>query len=100
MATKAQQFQTEQRLARRTLQAKNAEGPGGGTTPVAEEHVVHNQARRAAKNSPYELEPASAGTRPSRKSTRRSPTHLKTDSALRLRTMAKNAAPTTRAVTR
>lgn len=56
----------------------------------------HNEAPRAAKNSTYELEPGRS-PRPSRKSTRRSPAHVKTDSALRLTTMNRNTSPKARA---
>jgi hypothetical protein len=96
MATKAEQFEIEQRLARRAAKTATAEGRRpGGAVPPTEPRVAHNQSARAAKGSAYELEP-SPGARPSRKSTRRSPGHLKTDSALRLRTMDRNAAPSSR----
>jgi hypothetical protein len=59
--------------------------------------ATHNEAARAGKNSAYELEgPTLAASRPSRKSTRRSPTHIKTDSALRITTMNRNASPQAR----
>jgi hypothetical protein len=58
--------------------------------------VTHNEAARAAKNSSYELE-FSETSRPSRKSTRRSPTHVKTDSALRITAMNRTTSPQARA---
>jgi hypothetical protein len=55
----------------------------GGTGP-------HNEARRAARNSTYELE-ASATARRSRKSTRKSATRSKNDGALRVTRVARVA---------
>jgi hypothetical protein len=54
------------------------------------------EAPRAAKNAPYEIE-LDATARPPRKPTRRSPTHLKTDSTLRVTAMVRNASPQARA---
>jgi hypothetical protein len=62
----------------------------------ARARVSHNDAPRVAKNSSYEIE-SSGSLRPPRKSTRRSPTHVKTDSALRIAAMNKNASPQARA---
>lgn len=66
----------------------------GEASPRA--RLSHNEAPRAAKNSSYELEASPASSRPSRKSTRRSPTHVKTDSALRIVAMNRNASPQAR----
>lgn len=92
MATKSEQFETEQRLARRAAQP----APRKRHASSATERPAQNQVRRDGKASAYEFEP-SPGTRPSRKSTRRSPAHVKTDTALRLRTVDRNAAPSRRA---
>jgi len=90
MATKAEIFRSE---AQRTGVAKRAK-PGGAKVE-GREGVPHNTAARAGKNSAYEFE-VSVG-RASRKSTRRSPTHQKTDSALRLATVRKSSTPASRA---
>ncbi len=88
MATRSERFKAQmQRLAH------------GKRLPAPESRprtrITHNEAARAAKNSSYELE-GSGTARPSRKSTRRSPTHVKTDSALRITTMNRNASPQAR----
>jgi hypothetical protein len=88
MATRSERFKAQmQRLAH------------GTKTPAPEARprtkITHNEAARAAKNSTYELE-GSGSARPSRKSTRRSPTHVKTDSALRITTVNRNTSPQAR----
>jgi len=89
MATKAEIFKSE---AQRTGAAKSK---ATGKKVEGREGVPHNTAARARKNSAYEFE-VSVGPA-SRKSTRRSPTHQKTDSALRLATVRKNSTPASRA---
>jgi hypothetical protein len=58
--------------------------------------IPHNAAPRASKRSAYELE-AGGAERPPRKSTRKSPTHLKPDSNLRMKAVAKTTSPEARA---
>ena len=52
----------------------------------------HNESARAAREPIYEHE-VSATTRPSRKSSRKSPGRIKTDSPMRLAAMNRNATP-------
>jgi hypothetical protein len=96
MATRSDRFKAEmQREAHgKKAAALSKAAPRDEVPPRV--RVTHNEAARAGKNSSYELE--SSGTaRPSRKSTRRSPTHVKTDSALRITAMNRNASPQARA---
>lgn len=58
--------------------------------------IPHNAAARAAGNSSYELEATRTG-RPSRKSTRKSPTHRRVDAGLRAKTMIRQSSPGARA---
>jgi len=88
MATKAETFRSN---AQRTGAAKGA----AKKKVAARDGVPHNTAARAGKNSAYEFEVSA--DRPSRKSTRRSPTHVKTDSALRLNAVRRSSAPGARA---
>jgi hypothetical protein len=110
MATRAEKFRadTEQRAqaktarvvkrpvtrrreaaqAERAALVERADGPIGG--------IPHNAAARAAGNSSYELETTRTG-RPSRKSTRKSPTHRKPDAGLRVSAMIRNGSPKARA---
>lgn len=91
MATKAERFKSDtQRAAHAGRPASAKKKPG---TPRA--GVPHNTAARAAKNSAYEFE-VSEG-RASRKSSRRSPTHLKTDATLRKTAMERGSTPKERA---
>jgi hypothetical protein len=88
---KAEEQQKEQQKARerRTAAVRaTANGAQAGKRPV-----------RKAKTRTYELE-ISPGQRPPRKSTRRSPTHQKTDNGLRLKAVDRNASPATRAARR
>ena len=88
MATRSERFKAQmQRLAH------GKKAPATEVQPRV--RSTHNEAARAAKNSSYELE-SSGSARPSRKSTRRSPTHVKTDSALRIVAMNRNASPQAR----
>ena len=103
MATKAELFKAEmQRLAHEKHPPHPAHDPAGKraklrgrTKDRVPNPTSHNEAPRAAKNSTYALE-ISETARPSRKSTRRSPTHVKTDSALRITATNLNATPTAR----
>lgn len=67
---------------------KGAASPGGPS---------HNYAPRAEKTSAYDIEFAAPDQRPSRKSTRKSHNHIKTDSPLRIATMNQVASPEARA---
>jgi hypothetical protein len=104
MATKAQRFKAEmQRRAHANHPAQPGREPAakrakkrGRIKDRLPNPTSHNEAPRAAKNSAYTLEPSSTPP-PPRKSTRRSPIHLKTDSALRLTVMKRNASPKARA---
>jgi hypothetical protein len=101
MATKADTYRAEVQREAQASKPKRRRSRG----PVAERDrpkerypnpTSHNEAPRAAKNSVYELEPGQT-KRPSRKSTRRSPTHVKTDSALRITAVTRNTSPKARA---
>lgn len=104
MATKAQRFKAElERKARASHPLRRPHEPAGKRAAERGRFkdrlpnpTSHNEAPSASKNSAYALEP-SATPRPPRKSTRRSPTHLKTDSALRITVMNRNSSPKTRA---
>jgi hypothetical protein len=101
MATKAERFKAEQQRAaranhtkrrpRRKAQKRRAPGAGNPIRPS------RNAAPSAGRNSSYELE-ASASGRPSRKSSRKSATRVKTDAPLRIKTMMLSASPQARAV--
>jgi len=95
MATRTERFkaQMQREAHRKKASARSAAAPRDEVRPRV--RVTHNEAARAAKNSSYELE-GSGTARPSRKSTRRSPTHVKTDSALRITAMNRNASPQAR----
>jgi hypothetical protein len=100
MATKAERFSAEQQRAardkhpkrrpRRKARKRARAGAGNPTRPS------HNAAPRAGRNSSYELE-ASATGRPSRKSSRKSATHVKPDAPLRIKAMMLTASPQARA---
>ena len=75
-------------MARAALVAKH-DHPGS--------RVPHNVAPRASKNSTYELEATNDASRPSRKSTRRSATHVKPDADMRLRAVNRTSSPKRRA---
>ncbi len=93
MATRSERFKAQMQ---RQAHAKRA--PATKVRPRV--RGTHNEAARAAKNSSYELEAPLGSARPSRKSTRRSPTHVKTDSALRITAMNRNASPQVRSQSR
>ncbi len=105
MATRSERFKAE--MERAASHAKVAAKPEPTRAELAARaeprtaqararaRVSHNDAPRVAKNSSYEIE-SSGSSRPSRKSTRRSPTHVKTDSSLRIAAMNRNASPQAR----
>jgi hypothetical protein len=113
MATKAERFKAD---AQREAHVKNRphgvdkDGAGdgdrvsrsidAGSKPGSKARSTnptsHNEAPRIGKDGTYELEPSTTA-RPPRKSTRRSPAHLKTDSSLRIKNMNRTASPQARA---
>jgi hypothetical protein len=113
MATKAERFKSD---AQREAHVKNrphgaGEGSAGdgiraprstkaGSKTISKNGspnpTSHNEAPRIGKGGTYELEPSTTA-RPPRKSTRRSPAHLKTDSSLRIKNMNRTASPQARA---
>jgi hypothetical protein len=90
-AKRPQQRQREAAQAAREALVERADGRTGG--------VPHNAAARAAPDSSYELEATRSG-RPSRKSTRKSPTHRRADAGLRVREILRQGSPGTRATQR
>jgi len=92
MATKAERFKSD---TQREAQAGRAGAVGKKKGGTARAGLPHNTAARAGKNSAYEFE-VSEG-RASRKSTRRSPTHVKTDATLRLTVVGRGSTPKARA---
>jgi hypothetical protein len=97
MATKAERFRAEtQRAAQKVKPPKIPSGRRGPAKDDVPNPAAHNQGARARKNATYELE-VSSTSRPSRKSTRLSPTHIKTDSVLRITAMNRSVTPTARA---
>jgi hypothetical protein len=110
MATRAERYKAE--AQRRAQQNKRKPGrPTGGRRRIGDgldraalvarhdgagRPVPHNSAPRAEKDGVYEIEAVAAG-RPSRKSTRRSPSHIKTDSSLRIKAVDRSASPQERA---
>jgi hypothetical protein len=110
MATKAERFKLR---ADRAAQSKKTKRPGRKAALLAQRsrkraraalverydrataRVPHNTAPRMGREGSYELE-ASAGKRPSRKSTRKSPGHIKPDAALRNRARQRSVSPEAR----
>jgi hypothetical protein len=102
MATKAEQVKAENQRAAQAQKPKKVSRKVTKSYRSKDRYpnpTSHNESPTEAKNSVYELEPG-LSTRPSRKSTRRSPTHVKTDSALRITTVARNTSPQARFVQR
>jgi hypothetical protein len=104
MATKGERFKSDTQREAHAKRAPHAShetagkrakerGRAKGRLPNP---TSHNESARAAKKSAYELEPGTS-PRPSRKSTRGSPNHIKTDSGLRITEMNRNASPKARA---
>jgi hypothetical protein len=108
VATKTERFKSEtQRLAQdahrdaKRPARTGADGEAARVALVARHNgavsrIPHNAAPRASKRSAYELE-AGGAERPPRKSTRKSPTHLKPDSGLHIRAIDKVTSPEARA---
>jgi|GEM_PF-3411321 hypothetical protein len=94
MATKAERFKSDTQREAQAGRAAPARKTAG-TAGTARAGLPHNTAARARKNSAYEFE-VSEG-RASRKSSRRSPTHLKTDATLRKTAMERGSTPKERA---
>ncbi|HEY4188323.1 MAG TPA: hypothetical protein VGP07_24830 [Polyangia bacterium] len=92
MSTKSEQRRAEEQQQEREQQRERR------AATAREAQAVKRPARKA-KTRTYELE-LSPGRRPPRKSTRRSPTHQKTDNGLRLKAVDRNASPATRAARR
>ncbi|HXI56800.1 MAG TPA: hypothetical protein VNO55_12115 [Polyangia bacterium] len=104
VATKAERFRAElersgpkrtKRPKRSTQAAQRKRRVGDGAAPSAS--TSHNYAPRAEKTSAYDIEFAAPHQRPSRKSTRKSHNHIKTDSTLRIANMNQVASPEARA---
>jgi hypothetical protein len=98
--TKAERFQVAQQ---RAAHARHVSEPGhasagkrararGRRKDRIPNPASHNEHARAARYGLYEHE-VSATTRPSRKSSRKSPSRIKTDAPLRLTAMVRNASP-------
>ncbi|HVR01871.1 MAG TPA: hypothetical protein VMT47_07055 [Polyangia bacterium] len=108
MATKSERFKMEaQRLAQDAHRDKKRPASAGADGEAARIELVvrhngavsripHNTAARVSKRSAYELE-AGGAERPPRRSTRKSPTHLKPDSGLHIRAIDKATSPEARA---
>jgi hypothetical protein len=77
-------------------EAGSKAGSKTGSKARSTNPTSHNEAPRIGKDGTYELEPSTTA-RPPRKSTRRSPAHLKTDSSLRIKNMNRTASPQARA---
>jgi hypothetical protein len=76
MATKAQEFNAKVQREAQARHPRALKTPGprrGAPRPQVPNPTAHNEAPRAAKNAPYEIE-LDATSRPPRKPTRRSPT--------------------------
>jgi hypothetical protein len=103
MATKAERYETERRLQKHAGNgAKPATArrrPNKAAASTEADPAGRPHASLRAKGRTYALE-VTRTSRPSRKSTRGSAEHGKTDAALSLRRMLKASAPTTRATGR
>lgn len=105
MATKSDQYKADSQRAAQTKKKPAAASGAGRPVRKGKPRAAavpnpagHNLSTGAAKkkNSTYAFE-VSETTRPSRKSTRRSPNHIKTDAPLRITAMNKNNSPRARA---
>ncbi len=94
MATKAEQFHAEeQRLHRGKKHGKNASGSKPGSKPS----VRSAKRKHAGKKATHAIEPTTAkGTRPSRKSTRKSANRAKPDATFNLQEEQRKGSPTAR----
>jgi hypothetical protein len=98
--TRAERFQVQQQRAAQAAKSKHPDHASAGWRARSRGRrkdripnpASHNEAARAARKSVYEHE-VSATSRPSRKSSRKSPGRIKTDTAMRLRAMNRNASP-------
>jgi hypothetical protein len=93
VATKAERFRAEQERS----------GPKRAPKPeklkrarVVPNSTAHNLSLRAAKKGVYAVE-LSMGARPSRKSSRKSKNHVKTDTAMRMTAVSRATSPEMRA---
>jgi hypothetical protein len=102
MATKGERAKVEQERAasakhpKRLPHASAAKWAAARGRRGADGPGPHNEARRAGRNSAYELE-VSATKRPSRKSTRKSATRSKRDGSLRVTRVTRVASAQARA---
>ena len=104
MATKGERFRAAQERAAQAghpkrigyISANNRAEARGRRKDRPPNPASHNDGVRAGRKSNFELE-VSAGTRPSRKSTRKSTTRIKPDSSLRLAAVNRGASPSARA---
>src|SRR3954447_24305428 len=111
MATRAEKFRAQAQRANSKKNPKRrptavpagaARSKARARAAVVERHdgtsarVPHNTAQRIEKGSVYELE-ASVSGRPSRKSTRKSPGHVKQDASMRIRATNRSVSPESRA---
>ena len=94
MATRAEEAKAAtQRAAHAGKPKKRASGAKAKKPPAKS----HNLAPRRGRKSSYQLDSVAVGTRPPRKSSRRSDNRQKQDAALRITAMNKNARPQARA---
>jgi hypothetical protein len=96
VATKAERFRAEQERS----------GPKRAPRPVKHKRgrpvpnpTAHNLAARAAKRGVYVVE-LCMSARPSRKSSRKSKNHIKTDTAMRITAVNRSTSPEVRALRR
>ena len=110
MATKAERFETEQRLEKHATKSgkDGAKAAPPGKRPkratknaalTEDDPAGRSQAALRATGGAYALE-TTRTSRPSRKSTRGSADHVKTDTALSLRRMLRASTPAARAAQR
>ena len=107
MATKAERFETERRLEKHAANGAKAatsqrpkQGRAKGAASRTEDDPAGRpQAALRSAGGTYALE-VTRTARPSRKSTRGSAGHLKTDTALSLRQLVRTTAPAARATQR
>jgi hypothetical protein len=98
--TKAERFKVEQQRAAHAGKKQRLSHASAGKRARSRGRrkdripnpASHNEGARAARDSVYEHE-VSATSRPSRRSSRKSPGRIKTDSAMRLTAMNRNATP-------
>jgi hypothetical protein len=102
MATKAERYETERRLQKhaangaRPTQKRPSRSVKGAASATEDDPAGRAQAAVRSAAGTYALE-VTRTSRPSRKSTRGSAGHLKTDAVLSLRRLLRASAPTVRA---